>query len=109
MKLLESFKDSPYICYKKKQVKSEPTEAYVLLVTHILNNKKHVLLRKEIIKSDAFNNKHVNKSIKSGITSKSERSKEKRTCGCETNREEKNSITYDNDVNENTSSTSDKE
>ena len=32
MKLLEDFKDFPYLSYRKIQVKNEPTEAYLFMV-----------------------------------------------------------------------------
>ena len=86
MKLLEEFKDLPYLGYRKKQVKSEPMEAYLSLVKnnfHIINSKKHALPRNQIIKSINFNKKHVNKEINYGIAStnkiKLERAKETRT------------------------------
>ena len=45
MKLIEEFKDLLYLGYRKKRVKSEPTEAYFLLVPQLINNKKHIILR----------------------------------------------------------------
>ena len=39
MKLLEEFKYLPYLCYRKKLVKSEPTEAYFFLFSHLILNK----------------------------------------------------------------------
>ena len=32
---LRKFKNSPYLCYKSKQVQNEPTESYFLLIKHI--------------------------------------------------------------------------
>ena len=55
MNLLEEFKEFPYLGYRKKQIKSEPNEACFFLVSHLLENKKYVILNKEIIKSDVVN------------------------------------------------------
>ena len=32
MNILEQFKDLPYLGYRKRQVKNDPTEAYLFLV-----------------------------------------------------------------------------
>ena len=69
MRLLGQFKYIPYIGYRKRQVKNEPTEYYFFLVlkkTALLKNKKLVLLRNEIIKYGVVNKKHANEVINSG-------------------------------------------
>ena len=79
MNLLEEFKDLLCIGYRKRQVKNEPTEVYFFLVRqtyHLHKNKKHSLLRNEIIKSGVVNNKHVNIAIQYKITSINERKSE---------------------------------
>ena len=71
MKLLEEFKDLPYLGYRKRQVKNKPTEAHFFLVNQIyqrLKNNKYVLLRNKIIKSGIVNKKHTNKTIRYGTT-----------------------------------------
>ena len=37
MKLLEEFKDLPYLEYRKRQVKNEPNEAYLFLDKKIIS------------------------------------------------------------------------
>ena len=48
MKLLGLFKYLPYLGYRKKNIKSEPNEAYLFLgkqIYQLLKNKKHDLPR----------------------------------------------------------------
>ena len=45
MKLLEEFKELHFIGYRKNQVKSKPTEDNLFLVSRVLKNKNHVILR----------------------------------------------------------------
>ena len=94
---------------RKKQVRSEHNESCFLLVSQIINDKKHVLLCNKVIKAEFINKKHFNEVIKYGIISKLERTKETHVCDCETNREGNTSIVYDNEGKEKTSSTYDKE
>ena len=66
MNLLENFNDFSYLEYRKRQIKYEPTEAYLFLVKQmyqLLNNKKHIILRNEIIKSGVISKKHAKEMI----------------------------------------------
>ena len=66
MRILEEFKDVPSLRYSKRQVKNDPNEAYFFLAKqmyHIIKNKRHVLLRKKMIKSGIINNKSYMKLL----------------------------------------------
>ena len=104
IKILEEFNHIPYMVYRKRQVKNDPTEDYLFLakqIYHLLKNKRHFILRNKRIKYGVINKKHVIKTIKDVITSTIEikymRSKEMRMCNCETNKGEKTSSMYDNE------------
>ena len=51
MKILEAFKDIPYLGYRKRWVKTDPTEDYLLLVKRIsqkIKNRNSLLCDKRI-------------------------------------------------------------
>ena len=67
MTLIEELKDLPYIGYIKRQVKNQPTEAYLFQVKQIyqlLKNKKHIILQNKIITSGVVNKKHVKSRLR---------------------------------------------
>ena len=75
-KLLNNFKNSPYLGYKIKHVHNEPTEYYLFLIkqtTKLIKGKRHIWLLTNFVNSGAnekigyVNEKigHVNKIIQS--------------------------------------------
>ena len=72
---------------------------YYLLIFQPFNNKKIALSHSKIVETRIVIKKHINKEIKSWITStynrKSERTKERRTCNFKDNKKEKISSTSD--------------
>ena len=60
IKLFKKFKNLPHLCYKKKQVHNEPTEADFFLIKHLsklLKTKNHVLLRTLRVKLEVVEKK----------------------------------------------------
>ena len=71
-KLLNKFKNLPYLVYKNKQDHIEPTEAYFFLIEHIsktIKIKKHVHLRTKKVKLDA-NGKNASMRKLNALTEK---------------------------------------
>ena len=52
-KLLKKFNNSPYLCYKSKQVHNKPTEAHFFQIKHftkLMKTKRHIWIPSKLVK-----------------------------------------------------------